>query len=243
MPLQNNLYIFKNLSTQKSLVHGISTKKFGSMKQSDGGLDCDNLEKFRAALGLSDRAVCMQQVHGNHVVIVTNTNDLQIPETDGIITKQKHIPLAVVTADCLPVLFYDTKKEIIGAAHAGYKGIAKRIIRQMLSKFQELGSKPEDITVSVGPGIGICCYAVGQDRIELFQKTFPEYHGYYRKEGNQYFLDLKKLALLQLLQEGIAEKQIEIADICTVDSVSEFHSYRKEGEQSGRFVSIISMRS
>ncbi len=243
MPLQNNLYTFKNLSRYKNLVHGISTKAFGSMKKSDGSLDCDNLEKFRESLGISERAVCMHQVHGNHVVLIKNEKELQIADTDGLLTKGKNIPLGVVTADCLPILFYDRKKQIVGVAHAGYKGIAKRIIHQMVEKFRQQGSNPRDMMVGVGPGIGVCCYAVGQDRIELFQKTFPDYQEYYRREGDQYFLDLKKLALLQLLEEKIPENQIEIAKVCTVDSVSEFHSYRKEGEQSGRFISIISRKS
>lgn len=241
MLLQNNLYIFKNLSKYKNLVHGISTKPFGSMKQLDGGLACAHIEKFREALGLSERAVCMHQVHGNHVVLVKDTSVLQIPDTDGLLTKKKNIPLGVLTADCLPILLYDPKKEIVGVAHAGYKGIMKGIVHEIVQKFREQESNPRDMMVGVGPGIGVCCYTVGRDRIEMFQKTFPKFRDYYRREGGKYFLDLKKLAFLQLREEGVPDAQIEIADICTGDTNSEFYSYRKEGEQSGRFISVIGL--
>jgi polyphenol oxidase len=93
--------------------------------------------------------------------------------------------------------------------------------------------------VGIGPGIGVCCYEVPKDRIAIFQEIFPSYNDWYRKENDQFFLDLKRIALLNLKEEGIGSEHVEVSNICTAHNTNLFFSYRREGEEAGRFISVI----
>src|SRR5258708_222832 len=129
-------YQFQNLLAYKTLLHGVSSKAFGSMKNIETlQIDRIALTMFAKTLGVTNDVVCMKQIHSGTVSFVADTKQLRIADTDGLVTDKKNIPLAVLTADCLPILFYDPKKEAIGIAHAGYKGLLNHIIENTVACF------------------------------------------------------------------------------------------------------------
>jgi len=241
MELQNHSYGFKTFSQYTLVKYGVSTRKFGSMKNVETKeLDREALTKFAATIGITDPIVCTNQIHSGNVALIENTNVLKISDTDGLVTDKKHIPLALLTADCLPILFFDPKKEAIGVAHAGYKGLLNHIIENtisvLVSKFK---SDPKDIIVGMGPSIETTCYEVGVELVEKFQEEFPSFEDIFIEKDQKYFLDLRGIARQSLLKEGILDEHIEIMDICTKDN-EDFYSYRG-GDREKRFVSVISL--
>lgn len=238
--MKNAKYQFELFLKYKTIVHGISSKDFGSMKKKDGSLDCENIESFRKSLGITERAVCMKQIHSGTVALIENSTELRIPDTDGLITSKKHTPLAVITADCLPILFYDPDKEVIGIAHGGYKGLLNHIIEHTVEGFiVNFKSDPKDILVGIGPSIERDCYEVGFDLVEKFQEVFPSFENIFIEKDQKFSLDLRGIAQQCLVKAGILKEHIEIMDICTKCDPN-FYSYRK-GDGEERFVSIISL--
>ncbi|HVA96429.1 MAG TPA: peptidoglycan editing factor PgeF [Candidatus Acidoferrales bacterium] len=239
--MSSRIYQFESFSQFKKITHGISTKEFGSIKNVESlQIDRDGLTKFAADLGITDAVVCMKQIHGGSVSIIENTNRLQISETDALITDKKHTPLAVLTADCLPILLYDPEKNVVGIAHAGYRGLLQHVIentvKQLVTHFK---SDPNDIIIGIGPSIERDCYEVGKELVQKFQEEFPSFDDIFAEKDGKYFLDLRKVAEQCLLKEGILKEHIEIMDVCTKCGPN-FYSYRG-GDGDKRFVSIISL--
>jgi YfiH family protein len=203
-------------------------------------VDTIALRNFEKTLGIVDTVITMKQIHSGKVSLIENVKTTQIQDTDGMITDKAYIPLAVLTADCLPLLFYDPKKNVIAVAHAGYKGLLNHIIEQTIDRFiSDFKSNPKDIIVGIGPSIERDCYEVGEERIEEFKTAFPQFKNVYSVRNGRYYLDLPSVAQQCLVKEGILEKNIEVMDICTKCD-SNFYSYRG-GDQDNRFASIISL--
>lgn len=181
---------------------------------------------------LSKKIVSMDQVHGNKVVILENDNLTNTKETDGVIT-DKPIILCVQTADCLPVFMFDSNRRIVAAIHAGWRGLYKGIIKKAVTRMKELGSKPMELVVAVGPHIQVCCYDVPKERIQNGLSG--------NLRGNKWYLDLKKIAFTQLKSEGVQTSSIDISDICTYCN-SNYWSFRRDGEKSGRMLNIIGLK-
>ncbi len=213
-----DIFKFKLLEKESDIKHGISTKAFGSMKKSDNSLSRKNIESFLEKLNMPKNAVCMHQVHGSRVGVVENSQVWQIQDVDGLITNKKNIPLCVVVADCLPLFFYDRKKEVIGIGHGGRRGIELGLVENMISKIRsEFGSSPADIVIGIGPGIEQECYEV-----------------------DGVFMDLRKIVIDKLLLAGVEKGNIESMDMCTKDNPELFYSYRA-GDVFKRFIGIISL--
>jgi copper oxidase (laccase) domain-containing protein len=135
-----------------------------------------------------------------------------------LITDKKNVPLAVVTADCLPVLLFDPVKKVVGVLHAGRKGLLEGVISNTVQMFEkEFGSEPKDILVGIGPGIEKKCYEV---------------------EGEM--VDIRHQAHFFLRAEGILKEHIEDLDFCTKCNMDRFYSYRG-GDDTQRFASVISL--
>src|SRR5450631_4416676 len=101
--MTNEKYQFYSFFKHPNIAQGISSKVFGSMKRVDTlQIDRVALSQFAKSLGITEDVVCMKQIHGGTVTVIENIDKLQIPETDGLITNKQHIPLGVLTADCLP---------------------------------------------------------------------------------------------------------------------------------------------
>ncbi len=212
----------------------------------DGGGDSERAERNSAfvkqAFGIK-RLFTLKQVHGCEVVAVNDEKSLcRGIEADGVITDIPGIALGVLTADCLPVLLYDTVRTVAGAVHAGWrgtlKGVCKRAVQRMTDEF---GSRPEDIVAVLGPHIGPCCYTVGEDLLHEFEKIFGKGPPFFKKVEGALRLDLGEANVAALRGAGLLEENIKREDLCTSCREDFFFSYRRD-RTTGRQLSFIMIR-
>ncbi|MFC1500847.1 peptidoglycan editing factor PgeF [Elusimicrobiota bacterium] len=210
------------IDTELPFNNFVTTKNIGNMRE-------DSLRKsFCKARDLDFRSLTtVQQVHGNRIAVVNESNKgMQIPLADGLVTKSNGISLAVFTADCLPVFFWSRDKTVIGMAHAGWKGLAKKILPKMVEIFsQKFGVSSKDVFVSIGPHIQQCCYEVGSEVLKEFNISQKS-----RK------LDLSSIAVKQLMDAGV--KNISSSCKCTCHETDLFFSYRKD-KTDNRMMSVV----
>lgn len=155
-------------------------------------------------------------------------------EGDGLITNAPGKLLEIRTADCYPVLLADRANHAAGALHAGWRGAAANIIAEALARMDQLyGTKPEEVYLSIGPGIGVCCYQVGEEVARQFNADCCV-----RTNGTIH-LNLAEANRKQALQAGIPPSHIETMNLCTFCQAQEFYSYRREKEQAGRMLSWV----
>lgn len=212
----------------------------------------DNREKICDKLGIQlSRLVFCDQKHTVNVKVVSQT-DLsqnylgsskvfnQNEGIDGLVTNQKNIYLCILTADCLPVFFYDPTKEVVGIAHCGCKGMLKLLPVRMIEAMENsFGCVSKNIQIQAGPGIGLCCYNVDQapdNRIQKFRKAFGE-----NVEQNGY-LDLRYALLSQLLALNIPAENIDTTSNCTCCNPDYFSYYREKPDLSGEEMSIVGIK-
>lgn len=209
-------------------------------KKEDGDMrfSLENRMKFLEKHGLSDKSgVLMKQIHGFEIVVVND--DYESTECDGLITDKKDVALFVRAADCIPVLFFDFIKEVIAVAHAGREGGFQNIAGKMIQKFQdEYNSKPEDITIELGPSAGVCCYEVGNEINKHLDFVCNNYGEKYISDLN---IDLPEIIKFQLLNSGVNEKNISVSQVCTLCSGKDYFSYRKN-QTSDRFAGVICLK-
>lgn len=236
----------KKLSKFKNLIHGFTTKEEGDFKRIRG-LTKKNPNKSQALAIMSIRDVCQvedlvigEQVHEDKIAFIGKKDKGKVIKgVDGLITKEKGVILGVTTADCLSILFYEPKKNIIAAAHAGWKSSLKRIIAKMVQRIKKLGGDTTKIIVTIGPHIHNCCYEIDRKRELTFRSEFGG--KVIIKRDNKSFLDLRKINLIQLRDSGVKEKNIEISPFCTCCNDRLFFSYRKEKGDHGEMLSFIGM--
>jgi len=236
--MKNNIYKFKILKSQ-NIIHGVSTKFFGSIKN-NGNINKKNLKSFLDAIHLEVKSVVFpEQVHGSSVVTIDDSKKQFIQNADGLITNKKNVFLGIVIADCLPVIFYDEKMDIVGVAHAGYKGVLGGILQEMLVLMRKMGADVKNIKIAIGPAIGVCCYDVPIERVEIFEDTFRGIKTHEKRYG-KYFLNLKNIAKQIFISEGILEKNIEVSDVCTKENIKNFYSLRGDGPKNfGEFATVV----
>ncbi|MBN2721737.1 MAG: peptidoglycan editing factor PgeF [Campylobacterales bacterium] len=189
--------------------------------------------------------VLANQTHSSNIVVVETSQTLgwkehkdAIQDCDALVTNQKNILIGVLTADCVPILLFDKDKGVVAAVHAGWKGSCGKILLRTVSKMKEaFGSDPKDIYAVIAPSIGACCYEVGLDVADNFQKDIKK-----QLPNEKYMLDLKRENYNQLINAGLKSKNIEISERCTSCDNDKFFSYRKENGCSGRFLSFVGMR-
>lgn len=181
---------------------------------------------------------------------------------DALITRQRGVALAMSTADCVPLLFYDPITEAIGVAHAGWRGTARGIAAATVAAMSEqFGARPADIYAGVGPSIGPCCYEVSEEVRDLFlgRRAFEELptEERYREliaasavfetvelpSRESLRLNLWETNRKQLLLAGLAPEHIELPDICTSCIKERFFSHRAEAGRTGRFPAILALRA
>jgi polyphenol oxidase len=167
----------------------------------------------------------LKQIHSS-VVLVADRAGL-VGEGDALVTSQPGIAVSVRTADCYPILLADSRRHVVAAVHAGWRGTAARIVPEAIAKMRaQWGTEPQDIYAAIGPGIGACCYEVGADVARQF-------------DANAGRLDLAEANRCQLLDSGVGNAHIDVLGLCTFCDTERFHSYRRDKEQAGRMVSFI----
>jgi len=185
-----------------------------------------------------------RQCHSDHIQAIRTLED-QPGEADAIITALPGAAIAVLVADCVPVLLYDEKRRAVAAVHAGWRGTVKKIVSKTIRRMkEEFNSAPSDILVGIGPSISAERYEVGEEVIEQVKEVFDGGAGLLKEgkaPGKAYF-DLWECNKRQALEEGVPESQIEIAGVCTFSNPRLFFSARKLGPVSGRFAAGIMLK-
>ncbi|MGO3860090.1 MAG: peptidoglycan editing factor PgeF [Neisseriaceae bacterium] len=177
--------------------------------------------------------VYLNQIHSATVVAAAAHQDV-VPDADASVAHDGSVACAVMTADCLPVLFCDRQGTVVGAAHAGWRGLAGDVLAQTVAK---MGCDPLDVMAYLGPAIGPDAFEVGQDVWDAFCVPHPHAITAFQDIGNdKYLANMYDLAKVKLKDIGVT--QIYGGDYCTVLQRDLFFSYRRDG-QTGRMVSTI----
>jgi YfiH family protein len=282
--IELNILRAENLEKLPWLVHGFSTRLGGfSRVYGKGDLNLGftkddpraTVERNRAAfLSRIDNAagrkngakqrwelITLRQVHSDIIHPVDSEPDAPLTG-DGLITATPGLLLGIQTADCLPIILVDPKRRALGVFHAGWRGTVKRIVEKGVGELHRwFGSRPGDLKAAIGPGIGGCCYAVGEEVRTQFESQFsyaaslfhevkesdpvrekypllflsarPPGHG---ELPYRIFLDLVKANRQQLLSAGVPAKSIEASRLCTNCRSDLLFSYRAEKGKTGRMM-------
>jgi YfiH family protein len=216
----------------------------GSTVGDDPEAVTENKRLMYRALDVDPAEVCtVWQVHGNTTLVANPQfgNGADLPQADGLVTDQPGVALVMRFADCVPILFYDPVKRVVGMAHAGWRGTVAgagpSVVRKMIALH---GSNPADIQAGIGPSIGPDRYEVGAEVVQAVRDAFGSVDGLilYMDDGHT-FLNLWEANRQALAAEGLS--QVEIAGICTAAHTDEFFSHRAEHGKTGRFGAAIAL--
>ncbi|MDO4540764.1 MAG: peptidoglycan editing factor PgeF [Syntrophomonadaceae bacterium] len=233
---------------------GMSEGCFGSLNLALHVGDTDekvraNREIFMHSLSLKpDDMVCCQQVHGNRVMRVGAKERGRgallyrdaLPETDALITDCEGLALCTFYADCIPLYFFDAATRCIGMAHAGWKGTMAGIARHTLDAMaKEFGACGDTLQCFIGPGIGPCCFEVGDDVARRVQELYPQHDVLLQQRGGRCFCDLKLANKLMMKEWGIKEDNIRCSELCSCCEAELLYSYRRDKGVTGRMAALI----
>ena len=266
------------------LLHGFSTRLGGYSRTYGGALNLGftkqdsrlAVERNRVAFlkrietvenGRPWPLVTLRQIHSDVIHCVTDLPQ-QALAGDGLITQTPGIVLAILTADCLPVILADTKRPAIGVLHAGWRGTMKRIVEKGVGEMRRcFGTQARDIKAAIGPGIHSCCYEVGPEVGERFESQF-EYAAELFREAKEsdpirekypllflsarapghselpkkIFLDLVEANRQQLIAAGVLAKNISASPLCTACRTDLLFSHRAERGITGRSMAAVAIR-
>ena len=246
----------KILNRFKNIEHGFFNSKGGFSKGIYKSLNCgvgssDKKISVNRNLNLvlkklnskKKKLVLLNQVHSNKVFYIKKKSKKKLVG-DGIITKNNSLAIGILTADCSPILFFDPKQKIIGAAHAGWKGAFKKIGKKMITKFHNMGSKLDDLQVVIGPTISKNNYEVKTEFKLKFLKQNLSNRIFFKNKKKKIYFDLVGYISFQLKKSGI--KNIEIIKKDTYNPKNNFFSARrslkKKFDDYGRNISIIMIK-
>ncbi len=236
------------------LRHGFFTRKGGASSGVFEGLNCGpgssdqseivRINRARVAEAMQiepDRLTTVHQVHSADVVPVTGPLGDR-PRADAMVTATPGLALAVLTADCQPVLFADAKAGVIGAAHAGWRGALDGVLEATVEAMESLGASRAGIRAVIGPSISQRAYEVGPEFLDEFMADDPANHRFFANgNGDRYLFDLPGYGLHRLRTAGVGHA--EWTRHCTYSDAARFFSYRRAthaGEADyGRLISVI----
>ena len=198
------------------------------------GDDPNHVEQNRAALRtlLPTEPRWLRQVHGNRVITFDEHRDRE-PEADAMTSDQTKQVCAVLTADCLPVLFCTRAGTKIAATHAGWRGLAAGVLEATILAMK---SKPAELMAWLGPAIGPQAYEVGKDVFDSFVKQDAENSTAFKPHGDRWLADLYGLARLALARAGV--EQVSGGQYCTFTEQDKYFSFRRDVE-TGRMATVI----
>ena len=236
--------------------HGFFTRKGGASSGVFSGLNCGlgssdqteivQINRARAAHALDlepDKLQNVHQVHSADVVTLTSVT-ADAPKADALVTATAGAGLAILTADCQPVLLADTQAGVIGAAHAGWRGARDGILHATVAAMEDLGAKADNIHAVIGPSISQKAYEVGPEFFEEFLDEDPENARYFAGgAGDRLHFDLPAYGLARLRDAGVGHA--EWTRHCTYSDPDRFFSYRRSVHEKeadyGRLISIITL--
>jgi polyphenol oxidase len=259
-----------------SRVYGKNTLNLGFTKDDSKGAVERNRTAFLKQLLSDGKAkrksqtfplVTLRQIHSDIIHFVDSPPESPLAG-DGLITSTPNLLLSIQTADCLPIILVDPKKQAVGVFHAGWRGTLKRIAEKGVGEMRRhFGTRARDLKAAIGPGIHGCCYEVGEEvrgkfesqfayaaklfrEVEEFNEVREKYPMLFltaRAPGHselpkKIFLDLVEANRQQLLSVGVPAKSIEASDLCTNCRTDLLFSYRAEKGKTGRMMGLVGVR-
>ena len=245
----------KKLLKIKNLKHGFFNSVGGKSKNIYKSLNCgpgskDNASNVKKNLDIVRKKISnkakniflLHQIHSNKFIYIDEKyKNKKKPKADAIITNQKYLPIAVLTADCSPILIYDDKKKIIAAIHAGWKGAYKNIINKVIKFMIKKGCELNNMTAAIGPSISLKNYEVKEDFKKKFVKKDKKNLIFFKINKKKLYFDLTSYIYTSLKKNGI--KYIDVLKVDTFDIKHKFFSARRalklKHSDYGRNISII----
>ena len=250
------MFFSKKLSKFEKISHGFFNRSGGKSIGIYKSLNCgpgskDKKSKVKQNLKIvknkidknAGKIFLVHQIHSNKFIFIDKHFKIKKKRVmaDAIITNQKKLPIAVLTADCVPLLIYDKKKNMIAAIHAGWKGAFKEIIKRVIIFMVKKGCKKNDITVAIGPCIKQKSYNVREDFQRKFIKKNKKNKIFFKKKKDTIYFDLSNFVKSQL--KSIKIVNIDTINIDTFDKKNNFFSARRslrlKHDDYGRNISII----
>jgi polyphenol oxidase len=249
-------------------VYGGGALNLGFTQKDSQAAVARNRVLFLASLGLPDpdQLVTVRQVHSD-VIHYVSAPRVERMVGDGLVTDTPGLAIAVLVADCLPVIVLDPKKRAVGVFHAGWRGTVKRIAEKGVGRMRmHFGSRPSDLRAAIGPGVHSCCYRVGEEVRENFHSQFSYADALFHeiKESDpvrekypllfmtmrppghsplliNIFLDLVEANRRQLLDAGLSRRNIWASDLCTSCHTDVLFSHRAEKGDTGRMMGLAAI--
>ena len=236
------------------LRHGFFTRRGGASSGVFEGLNCGRgssdqsdaveINRDRAAQAMAASAADLRGLHQTHsarAVIAESRPSPITPDADGIVTREPGLVLAVLTADCAPVLFADHQAGVVGAAHAGWRGALSGILESTLARMEDLGASRANIAAVIGPTISQRAYEVSPEFMDEFLSDDPGHHRFFAGGPNgRPMFDLPSYGLMRLREAGA---EAEWIGRCTYADPERFFSYRRSTHlheaDYGRLISVI----
>jgi YfiH family protein len=253
------MFYSKKFNKIKNIRHCFFSRKNGFSKGLYTSLNCglgsnDDHENVIKNLGHVSRKletdpknlVIMNQSHSNKVIVVDEQNKkCKRFDSDALVTRLKGFVLSVLTADCVPVILYDKKNEIIGCIHAGWKGCISGIIENTLNKFYQIGSD-NNLMACIGPCIGRKSYEVETDLFKKFIQNSRKNSVFFVKKNNdKYLFNIRAFVQSKLQELGVED--IDNIDLDTFQDPINFYSYRRSKKMKdpdyGRCISTICLKT
>ena len=245
----------KKLGKIKNLKHGFFNSIGGHSKNIYKSLNCgpgslDNKTNIKKNLQIVRKKISnkakniflLHQVHSNKFIFIDDKyNRKTKPKVDAVITNQKNLPIAVLTADCTPILIYDDETKMIAAIHAGWKGAFKGIIDKVIKFMIKKGCKLENIIAVIGPSISSKNYEIKEDFKKKFIKKDKKNLIFFKNKKNKLYFNLPNYIYASL--KAVKIKHIDFLKIDTFDIKNKFFSARRalklKHNDYGRNISII----
>src|SRR3990167_10567602 len=239
---------------RRKLLLATSRRSDGSMGSSGSAADAKNLgnrKRFFRKLDIPfSRLVRCTQVHGNKILVVEKRFPRRGPLADGLFTRESNTFLGILTADCLPVFFWDRASSAVGIAHAGWRGVVKGIATKMVLQFRSSGISPRSLRVVIGPAIQKCHFEIWPDTRHKGLRPFIRSHRSLLKKkklfiekNGRIFLDLPGVLYEELIRAGIPGSHIRSTGECTFHLSRRFFSHRRKTlggrDQFGNMLSVI----
>ena len=213
-------------------------------------LKLPDAESWPAAAGSvgssAERLMRVKQVHGNTVRVLKRGADADSgarPDGDAIVSNQTGLVLAVMVADCVPIVVADRKTGAGGAIHAGWRGTCARVAIAAIDAMQrEFGTEPSDVMAAIGPSIGPDDYEVGESLVAAFQQAGHctlDLSRWFTQRSSKLHLDLWSANRDQLMQAGLRADHIFTCGLSTLAHPEVFDSYRAAAERAGRMAALV----
>lgn len=223
-----------------------STLNFSLKREGDPEHFRENIRRFARALDVDySKIAIVNYAHADGVYALKPadagaglTRENTLPKADALIVDRPGIAGMTMHADCVPVFILDQRRGIASIAHSGWRGVVKRLPQKIIEYFiREYGSHPQDLLAAIGPHMGVCCFEVGKDVGDLFEKEFGRESVVCSDE--KLFADMQYGILKQFFEMSIPAQQVTVSDLCTYCREDLFYSHRRDHGKTGAMACLL----